>query len=291
MFGIAAVLIWATVASAFKITLEHMSVLHMLMISTVTSTVLLFSIIIIRGDAGKLLKFDRKEILNSAALGLMNPFVYYLVLFGAYSRLPAQEAQPLNYTWPVILTVMSIIFLKQKISVMSVAAVGISFLGVIIISMRGALFTGSPDLFGIGLALFSAVIWSSYWIMNVRNRRDPAVKLSMNFLFGSIYVLAVGLIFADLSNPGTKGVLAAVYVGSFEMGVTFILWLGALKLSKDTARISNLIYLSPFLSLILIYLIIGERIYLTTIFGLSLIVAGIILQRLTAGRNDTKSSS
>ncbi|MGA1821095.1 MAG: DMT family transporter [Thermoplasmatota archaeon] len=289
LFGITAVLIWATVATAFKITLDHMSVLLMLVFSTLTSTLVLFFFIIIRGDLGKLLRFDRREILHSAFLGFMNPFLYYLVLFGAYSRLPAQEAQPLNYTWPIILTLMSIAFLGQKISKMSIAAVSVSFLGVVLISARGIFFEGGMDLPGIALALFSAVIWSSYWILNIRNRRDPAVKLSMNFLFGSIYVLAAGLIFADLSFPGIDGVLASVYVGSFEMGITFILWLAALKMSRDTARISNLIYLSPFLSLVLINLVIGESIFITTILGLSLIVAGIVIQRWSSGRRDARS--
>jgi drug/metabolite transporter (DMT)-like permease len=107
----------------------------------------------------------------------------------------------------------------------------------------------------------------------------------MNFLFGSIYVLAAVLIFTDISYTGIKGSLAAVYVGTFEMGFTFILWLAALKLSKDTARISNLIYLSPFLSLIFINIIVGENIYLTTLIGLLLIVSGIVLQRFASGKS------
>jgi drug/metabolite transporter (DMT)-like permease len=63
------------------------------------------------------------------------------------------------------------------------------------------------------------------------------------------------------------------------MGITFVLWLRALRLSRTTAQVSNLIYLSPFVSLVLIHLIVGETIMLSTITGLVFIVAGIVLQQ------------
>lgn len=61
------------------------------------------------------------------------------------------------------------------------------------------------------------------------------------------------------------------------MGITFIVWLSALKKSQTTAHISNLIFLSPFLSLIYIHFLVGEEILLSTIAGLALIIAGIFL--------------
>ena len=68
-------------------------------------------------------------------------------------------------------------------------------------------------------------------------------------------------------------------MGLFEMGITFALWLTAMKYAAKpdgggTARIANLIFLSPFLSLILIHFLIGETILPTTFVGLGLIVIG-----------------
>jgi len=58
-----------------------------------------------------------------------------------------------------------------------------------------------------------------------------------------------------------------------------VLWLKALKFSENTARVANLIFLSPFLSLLFIRLLVGEEILLSTLAGLVLIVAGLILQQ------------
>ena len=69
----------------------------------------------------------------------------------------------------------------------------------------------------------------------------------------------------------------SVYVGLFEMSVTFILWLGGLRLSERAEQVSVLVYASPFLSLVFIGLIVGERIAPATLAGLVLIVGGILL--------------
>jgi len=63
------------------------------------------------------------------------------------------------------------------------------------------------------------------------------------------------------------------------MSVTFFIWLKALEKSKNFAKTGNFIYLTPFISLIFIHFIVGERIYFSTIIGLTLIVLGIISNR------------
>jgi drug/metabolite transporter (DMT)-like permease len=54
--------------------------------------------------------------------------------------------------------------------------------------------------------------------------------------------------------------------------------LKALKLAKTTDKVSNLVYLAPFISLVFVYFILHEPVYLTTPAGLLLIVSGILIQ-------------
>jgi drug/metabolite transporter (DMT)-like permease len=101
----------------------------------------------------------------------------------------------------------------------------------------------------------------------------------LNFVFGFVYIWIFLLFFSTPIVPDITGLLAAAYVGLFEMGVTFLLWLRALSLSTTTAQVSHLVYVVPFLSLIIIHLIVGERILASTVIGLLLVVLGILLQR------------
>jgi drug/metabolite transporter (DMT)-like permease len=280
LYAGATVVLWSTVASAFKLTLGHLSFIELLLGASIVSMTALFLILLLQGKLPVIGTYSRAEIARSAALGFLNPFLYYVILFKAYSLLPAQEAQPLNWTWPIMLVLLSIVILKQPIRWVSVLAILISFTGVLVISTRGDVlafrFTNLP---GAMLALGSSVIWALFWIYNVKDRRDEIVKLFLNFVFGTIFTLAAVLFFGEIRVPPAAGILGVIWVGLFEMGITFVTWLKALKLSRTTAQVSNLVYAAPFLSLFFIHFIVGEEIFPSTIVGLVLIVAGVVVQQ------------
>jgi drug/metabolite transporter (DMT)-like permease len=279
IYAFLAILFWVTVPTAFKISLGQLEILPMLTIASITSMVALF-VIVLAGNKIHLLKTSTpRELLNSAILGLINPCLYYLILLRAYQILPAQIAQPLNMIWPIILVFISVPILKQKIEKKSFIALFISFIGVYIISSQGKLFTtGHSDLTGILLATGSSVFWSFYFILNVKDKRDEGIKLLLNFIFGSVYLIIAVLIKGIQIAPGLKGISSAVYIGLFEMGITFFFWLKALQLATTTAKVSNLVYLSPFLSLFLVHFILHEHVYYTTPIGLVFIISGIFVQ-------------
>jgi drug/metabolite transporter (DMT)-like permease len=285
LYAALTVLFWSTSASAFKISLRYVDVFSLLFYASITSTAAFFAYLLFSGKLYQLKALSRRDYLYSALLGFLNPFLYYAVLFKAYSILPAQEAQPLNFIWPITLVLLSIPLLRQKIGPRDILATIISFAGVLVISTRGDVlgfkFTSAA---GVSLATGSSIIWALFWILNVRDRRDEAVRLFLNFVCGSIVTFVPMLFFTNAKAPNISGVLGAAYVGLFEMGITFLLWLKALKLSKTTAHVTNLIYLVPFLSLVVISLAVGEKILPSTVVGLVFIVAGIVLQKLQGRR-------
>ena len=279
IYALLAVFFWSTVATAFKISLKYVDFLQLLFISSLTSTIVLFLILVSTGKVRLLRTLDFQQILRSLLAGFLNPFLYYVVLFKAYSLLPAQEAQPLNYTWPLVLVLFSVILLKQRIRVKDIFGLLIGFSGVIVISTRGNLLSLKlSDPLGVSLAVGSAFIWSAFWIFNMKDERDDILKLFLNFLFGFFFV-SIAMMFFSRPYLDVHGVLSAIYVGMFEMGITFVVWLKALNLSKTTALVSNLVFLSPFISLFFIHFILGEGILPSTIIGLFLIVTGILVQR------------
>jgi drug/metabolite transporter (DMT)-like permease len=280
IYALLAILFWSTIPTAFKICLSELSILPMLTIASITSTLALFIILLSEKKTGLLKKNSWRDIMNSALLGLINPFLYYLILLKAYQILPAQVAQPLNMIWPIILVFLSVPVLKQKIKSKSFVALFISFIGVYIISSQGNFFNpGHADIRGVLLATGSSVFWAFYFILNVKDKRDEAVKLFLNFLSGTVCLIVVISITGKWPETiGFKGMASAVYIGLFEMGITFFFWLKALQMASTTDKISNLVYLAPFISLIFVHFILHEPIFYTTPAGLLLIVTGIMIQ-------------
>jgi len=282
-YALLTVLFWSTVATAFKITLRHLSTLEMLLFSSLTSVAVLGAILTLQGKLRLLIGGTARDYLRSALLGFLNPFLYYLILFHAYELLPAQEAQPLNYTWPLMLVILAALTGKERLKFRRILAMLVSFLGILVISTRGDLWGFRvTNLPGALLAMGSSVIWASYWLANVRDRREEGVKLFLNFIFGFIYTLILALVTTGLRLPPGTGLAGAAYIGVFEMGVTFFVWMRALTLSETTAQVSHLIYLSPFVSLVFIHFVADEAVRASSILGLALIVGGILLQEYAA---------
>ncbi|MFE8070938.1 DMT family transporter [Marinobacteraceae bacterium S3BR75-40.1] len=285
LLGLATVLLWSTVASAFKIALRELTPVQLLMIATTVSVFVLLAILAAQGRVGQLTRLSGRQYLLSFGLGLVNPCLYYLILFAAFDRLPAQEAQPLNYTWALTLAYLSVPLLGHRLRPVDFLAGLVSYSGVWVIATRGDVFSVHfSDTLGVILALASTLVWALYWIANTRDSRDPVLGLFLNFLFAWPVIVAICLGIDGWPEAGAASMSAAVYVGVCEMGVAFVLWLMAMKRAEQTAQISNLIFISPFLSLVFIHFLVGEAILASTYVGLVLIVSGLLLQRVRRPR-------
>ena len=279
------VFFWSTVATAFKIALHDMNYIQLLLVANITSLIVLAGLVIARGKLSVLKRTSLSELALSFLHGLLNPFAYYLLVFKAYSILPAQVAQPANFIWPVVLMLLSVPLLKQPLKITGIFALLISFVGVLILSSQGDFGNFKiVEPLGVGLALLSSLVWALFWILNLRDTRDNLVKLFLSSFFSSIYITLLAFITGNLFSAFSKPITAAIYVGFFELGITYTFWLKALQLSETTGKVSNFIYLTPFVSLIFIHFVLHERLYYTSVVGLCLIVGGILVGQIKNGR-------
>ena len=280
VFAGIAIFFWSTVASAFKLSLEHLEPIQLVFYSTLFSVCVLFVISIYQGKAQLIKRFSRADLLRCALLGLLNPCLYYIILFQGYDALPAQEAMVINFSWPVMMVILSIPILKQSIDIKSFLSIILCYIGVIAIATGGDLLSlsfNSPK--GVFYMLFSTVIWSLFWLLNTKNKNDPLVSLFLIFLFSSPIIFLIMYFTDSFVVPSIEGLMGSIYIGFFEMGISIILWQSALKISTTVSRVASLVFITPFMSLVVLYLVLGEKILASTFFGLILICAGLILQK------------
>jgi drug/metabolite transporter (DMT)-like permease len=274
LLGLAAVALWSTVATVFKLGLAFLTPIQMLWLGSVFSLAFfaLTKLVIATPP------ITRSVCFRAGLLGLVNPLAYYLILFEAYDRLPAQIAQPLNYTWAITLAILAIPLLKQRLSSKAWIGIGVSYVGVVILVTRGASAGFDTfDIVGITLALLSTLLWSLYWLATIRIESHPAPLMLIGF---AVATPIIGLLCwsTDGFPPLTPRTLSVgVWVGLFEMGVTFLLWQQALSRTRQVAKVSQLIFLSPFISLFLIDQILGESVHPSAVIALGLIVLGVVL--------------
>jgi len=280
LYTFLAIICWSTAATAIKITLNYQNPLQMVFLTAFSSFLCLTLIITGQKKWVNVLSILRKNFLKCLLLGTLTPFIYYSVLYFAYNLSWAQEAMTLNYTWSIFLTLFSLILLKQKLEKREIVAIFVSFIGVIILTSHGKV---SIQTFqhpvGISLALGSALLWATYWILNLFWVKDVLFFLWIQFAIGSFLALLMGAVTKSLFQPILlEGLLGSVYIGLFEMSLPFYFWFLALKSAEKTIKPANWVFLSPLISLIFITFVLKEKIIISSLIGFVFILAGILLQ-------------
>lgn len=212
--------------------------------------------------------------------GILNPVIYYLLLFKAYDMLPAQFAQAVNFTWPLMLTIFAMLLKQEKFHILRLFMLCMSFAGALIVVLGGQHILGGISVSGVLIAFATTIFWVLYWLITKTVNEDLVISLWIPFAVGAGILSIAALFFFRPEALEWNSLLSASYVGLFEMSLTFLLWLNALRKTNSTALVSNFIYVVPFLSLIFIRFVLNEPIQLTTLLGLFMIAVGIVGQIL-----------
>lgn len=278
-YGFLTILMWSTSATAFKLALASLSVSTVLAIAATSSALLLMSMLAFQKRLSALWAFIGEHWRIVLGLAMINPVLYYLVLFKAYDALLAQQAQAINYSWAICLSLLSVFMLGQKLSSRDIAASVLAYIGVVVVASGGDVQTLlSSNLPGVLWALLSTLLWSFYWVYSSRAKLDPVLSLCSMFLL-SLPVLWLMADWTEWRTSSLQSLAAATYVGFFEMGASFVTWLLALQHAVHVSRIANLIFLSPFLSLLWINGILGEAVLPSTLLGLAMILLATLWQQ------------
>ena len=181
-FAAIAIFFWSTVASAFKLSLAYLTPIQLVFYATLFSIAALFVIILLQRKLHLLRQYPKEAMVKLVPLSLLNPCLYYIVLFKAYDLLSAQEAMAINYSWVVMMVLLSIPILKQKMRFKAFFGIVVSYIGVLVIATKGNLFTLEfSNTLGVILALSTTVIWALFWLFNTKKSNDIVVSLFLIF--------------------------------------------------------------------------------------------------------------
>ena len=271
-------------ATAFKWALEFNTPMALITLAATVSWSFFGVRVIVAGSLKSMHEMNSVLILRCLLLGLLNPAFYYWILLTAYDLLPAQDAMAINYTWGLTLPLVASLFSRTLPTKYETGLALLSYLGILVIATNGNL--GSLEFdrpAGVALALFSTVIWGLSWVVNSRivdaNNIEAELALFLNFSAALPVLWIVTGLTGQLPSVSVGSLLGGLYVGLFEMGIAFVLWMNAMRLTDNPLRISSLIFLAPPLSLLLIGTVLNETISGSTLVGLVIILMGLAGQQ------------
>src|SRR3990167_4975370 len=273
-----AALLWGSVAAVAKLLLADLNNVQVLFLSNVFAFLGLLCIVVFKKKMELICSYTKQDYSTFAWMGFLGAFLYTFFLYGALQLLPAQEAFIVNYLWPVLVVVFAVWILKEHITVRKILGIACSFLGVVIVITKGDFVALQfSNVLGILSAVAGAFVFGLFSVLGKTKQYDKLVSMMFYYLFAIFYSLVAVLIFSEIPALSMRELLGLVWLGAFTSGFAFVFWFLALKYG-DTAKMSNIILLTPFISLVYIYFLVGEKILPSSVVGLAVIVLGILIQ-------------
>jgi drug/metabolite transporter (DMT)-like permease len=224
---------------------------------------------------------NAKEFVFIAILGVLD---YGLLEYGltyAEKYITTSLATVVYRSYPLLMLIFLPVMLRERISKYQVVALSLGLVG-IYIAITGASIAaiGTVNLIIVGLVVAIALA-SAYVFVAIKKysfEMDVAIFVFNlgTFVFFAALFFAAG---APLSPLNTTSILTILYIGIVYNVLTGLMYFSALRMIKTTFM-TNIYFLSPFVTFIFSWFILGEKIYLYYIAIAVLVSAGILIQKL-----------
>ena len=278
IYAIISVLLWSTTATVTKILLGNLDSMQILLLGSLFAVIFLFIINCIKGNLKEVKNYKLKDYFKIFVIGILGTFLYNLFLFLGINTLQASQAFIINYLWPIMTVIFACLILKEKMTLRKIIAVIISFIGVIIVTSNGNILSiEKSSIIGTIYCVLGAISYGLFSVLNKKQNYNKYTSMMLyylcSFCISLIYVIFTKRVFV----PKTNQLLGSLWIGVFTKAIAFTTW--ALALEKgDTARISNIAYITPFISLVWTSVILREKLSIYSIIGLIIIILGIFIQ-------------
>ncbi|MBQ2897240.1 MAG: DMT family transporter [Clostridia bacterium] len=268
---------WSTVATTCKILLRELNNIQLLWMNSLIAGLFLLLLNICLGNFKKYKNYKLKDYLIMVAIGIPSTIFYYMFYYAGTDILPASQAFIINYLWPIMSVLFACIILKEKFTAKKLVAIFISFFGVIVVIGGDIDGFNGQMLFGALYCILGAVSYGIFTALNQKMNYNKSMTLMVSYFATFIFTLLINLINGDVFIPDTNQMLGFVWNGVFTVAIANTFWVMALETGK-TEKVSNLAYITPFLSLVWTYLFLNEAIKLSSLVGLIIIIFGILIQ-------------
>ncbi len=280
IFVLFASFLWGSVAAVGKLLLADLNNLQVLFFANLFAFLGLFFIVLFQGKKTIIQTYTKRDYFTFAWMGFLGVFLYTFFFYGALQVLPAQEAFIVNYLWPIMVVVFAVLILKEQTTSRKILGIICSFLGVLIVITKGDFSTLQfGNILGILSAIAGAAVYGLFSVLGKKQNYDKFVSIMFYYFFSFFYALIAVLLFSEIPQISFYQLTGLIWLGIFASGLGFVFWFLALKYG-DTAKMSNMIFLTPFISLVYIYFLVGEKILTSSVIGLVVIVAGILIQSI-----------
>lgn len=287
-YAVVTVFIWATMAAVVKMVLSDIPNLQALSITSYFAAAFLLLMNLKNGKGPEMKKIKVKDYGIISGMGFLGMFLYSVLYYYGLSQMSSQEACIVNYLWPIMLVIFSCILLKEKLTIMKGVAMVCSFVGIVVLSMGSGSSGNGNVALGIVGCVIAAACYGLFSVLNKKFDYDQGVAMMIFWFVAGVCAMILGLCTETWVPVRGSQWIGILWLGVFVDAIAYLLWALALSGVENTAKIANLAFLTPFLSLLVSAVLLKEKIELRAVVALVFIIGGILLQNFYESMQKTK---
>jgi drug/metabolite transporter (DMT)-like permease len=268
-----ATLFWSSAFSAIRYALQYHSAGHIVLIRFLAASILLICI----GFWKKIGLPKWKDIPMIAFLGITAFPIYQLALVEGEKTVLAGNASLIIAASPIIVSIFSVVFYKEKLNWIGWIGSLVGFTGVALISFT--------DLVSFNLQPGSLLIFVAAICISIYNVFQKQLHQAYSVLQLTVYTVVAGTLFLLFKLPGLtsalveapiQATLSIVYLGVFPTVISFLLWNYGLR-QVSASLVSSFHYLTPVIAVFIAWVWLGELPTVLTVFGGFLTIVGVVI--------------
>lgn len=274
------IFLWATLPPMSKLLLMDFPSMTLLYYSSVIASAALLVFLLLTGRTQRLRAYSPRDFLCLTGLGFLGEFLYSALYYQGLTLISATDACILNYLWPLAAVIFSCVLLKERLTAGKAVAVLLSFLGVILVTSKGAgLFAfAGESLMGCVLCMLAALCYGLFNVLNKIFGRDQWINMTYYFILTAVLAGAFCHAEGQLVEPSLAQWLGIFWLGLGIDAVGIVIWAIALQTS-EVSYLVNFAYATPVLAMLLSIAFLQESINLYSCAGLVLILGSFLLQK------------
>ncbi len=266
-----------------KVAFEFYRPVTVMFIRLSLSSVLLFLLFGLRGKLQRIARSDYKAFL---ILSFFSPFCYFIGENYGLMHVSPTVAAVVIATIPVFTPLLGFIAFRERLSVLNIAGFLVSFSGILIMVLDdGFRFTASPlGLFFLFFAVLSALV-NIIFLKKLTFRYSSFTIIWVQNLLGALFFLPLFLAFelGDVIHirPSATVVGSLVALAVFGSTLAFVFFTTTVR-SIGVARTAIFTNLIPVITAIFSFAVLGERIDLSKVIGMQVVIIGLVMTQFHA---------
>lgn len=209
-------------------------------------------------------------------------FSLYMIFFNSgMLTLTSATSSLIIATTPVLTAIGAALLYREKIKPVGWCAIAAAFMGVAVLLLTDTSKGGLSGGVGLFWTMAAALVFCCYNLMNRKllSMGYTAVEcVTWSMVCGALWLMPfIGQAIPQVMEAPAYSVIATVYLGAMPSATAYLLWSNAMSLAKKTSDVSNFQFLTPLLSTVMGFAMLGEIPTAMTMVGGLIIIASIVV--------------